>query len=202
MPAVTLRRVRRAAILVIAAAAVALPALAPAADPVDGRLDGEFAMKGKITRAVRVKGEHEGDKVARTWLFKSKCDSGPCDEVILHRHRGKKRVDRVVLDRKGPGEYAGKNKFHFPIRCAGRVHEHGGEARVKIEVTVTEANADGIATKVKAKYDNPRRINHTQCGDDEDLGKDAAKYTGQLRGGGGDSGGGGGGTGTGGVTPP
>jgi hypothetical protein len=173
--------VRRILPFVLAAAGVALPTLTAAADQVDGRLDGEFAMKGKITRAVRVKGEHEGDKVARTWLFTSKCDSGPCDEVILHRHRGKKRVDRVLLDRKGPGEYAGKNKFHFPIRCAGRVHEHGGEARVKIEVTVTDAGADGVATKVKAKYDNPRRINHTQCGDDGDLGRDAARYTGHLR---------------------
>jgi hypothetical protein len=175
---------RRALPLVIAAAAVALPALTASADTVDGRLDGEFAMKGTITRAVRVRGEHEGDKVARTWLFTSKCESGPCDEVILHRHRGKKRVDRVVLDRKAAGEYTGKNKFHFPIRCAGRVHEHGGEARVTIEVKVTEADADGVATKVKAKYDNPRRINHTQCGDDRDLGKDAARYTGHLRTGG------------------
>jgi hypothetical protein len=192
--------VRRALALTIAAAAVSLPAIAPAADPVDGRLDGEFAMKGKVTEAKRVKGEHEGDKVARTWLFTSKCDAGPCDEVILHRHRGRKRVDRVVLDRKGTGVYRGKNKFHFPIRCAGRVHEHGGEARVKIEVTITGVNADGLATDVKAKYTNPRRINHTQCGDDEDLGHDAASYTGYLRDSGG--GGGGGGTGTGGVGPP
>jgi hypothetical protein len=164
-----------------AAATIALPAAVGAADPVDGRLDGEFGMKGKITYAKHVKGEHEGQKVSRTWTFTSKCDSGPCDEVILHRHRGEKRVDRVVLDRKGPGEYAGKNRFHFPIRCAGRTHEHGGEARVKIEVTVTAVDTDGLATDVKAKYTNPRRINHTQCGDDEDLGRDAARYTGHLR---------------------
>jgi hypothetical protein len=189
--------VRRPAALAIAVAAVALPAAAPADNPVDGRLDGEFRMKGTITEAVRVKGEHEGDKVTRTWLFTSKCDSGPCDEVILHRHRGKKRVDRVVLDRKRAGVYRGKNKFHFPIRCAGRVHEHGGEARVRIEVTITATNAAGIATDVEAKYTNPRRINHTQCGDDGDLGHDAASYDGRLR----DSGGGGG-SGTGGASPP
>ena len=156
-------------------------AVAAADDPVDGRLDGEFRMKGTITRAVRVKGEHEGQKVTRNWTFTSKCDQGPCDEVILHRHRGQKRVDRVVLDRKEAGRYAGKNKFHFPIRCAGRVHKRGGEARVKIEVAITAANADGLATDVKAKYDNPRRINHTQCGDDGDLGRDGARYTGHLR---------------------
>jgi hypothetical protein len=173
-----------------------MPAVVGADSPVDGRLDGEFAMKGTITSATRVKGEHEGQKVSRTWLFTSKCDQGPCDQAVLHRHRGEKRVDRIVLDRKGPGEYAGKNKFHFPIRCAGRVHEHGGEVRVKIEVTITNVDADGVATDVEAKYTNPRRINHTQCGDDKDLGHDAASYKGHLR-----NSGGGTGTGTGGVSP-
>jgi hypothetical protein len=172
---------RSATALVIAAAAVALPAAAPAADPVDARLDGEFGMKGEITRAEHVKGEHEGQKVARTWLFTSKCDAGPCDDVVLHRHRGEKKVDRIVLNRDGAGQYSGKNNFHFPIRCAGRIYKHGGEARVKIEVTITAADPDGTASDVKAKYTNPRRINHTQCGDDGDLGRDGARYTGHLR---------------------
>jgi hypothetical protein len=168
-------------ILAAAAAAAALP-VASVADVVDGRLDGEFRMKGTITRAERVRGEHEGDHVTRTWLFTSNCDSGPCDQVILHRHRGEKRVDRVVLGRIATGEYYGKNKFHFPIRCAGRVYEHGGEARATIDVKVTAVDADGVATAVTAKYDNPRRINHTQCGDDKDLGRDRATYTGEPRG--------------------
>jgi hypothetical protein len=171
----------RLSLAIVAAAALALPAATSAADPVDGRLDGEFGMKGTITRADHVKGEHEGQTVSRTWLFTSKCESGPCDDVVLHRHRGEKRVDRIVLNRDGPGEYSGKNKFHFPIRCAGRTYRRGGEARVKIAVTVTAADADGIATDVKARYTNPRRINHTQCGDDGDLGRDGARYTGHLR---------------------
>jgi hypothetical protein len=177
------RDVRTATALAIAAAAAfALPAVASAADPVDGRLDGEFRMKGEITRAENVKGEKEGDKVTRNWIFRSDCESGPCDEVLLRRHRGAKRVDRLTLDRKGPGEYSGKGKFRFPIRCAGRTYKKGGEARFRIDVTITAADAEGIATDLKAKYTNPRRVNHTQCGDDEDLGRDGARYTGRLKG--------------------
>jgi hypothetical protein len=178
--AVTLHAMRLP-IAIAAAAALALPAVAPAADPVDARLHGEFRMKGVITRANKVKDEEKGDKVTRNWIFRSDCESGPCDEVLLRRHRGAKRVDRLMLDRKGPGEYSGKGKFHFPIRCAGRVYKKGGEARYRIDLTITAADAEGIATDVKAKYDNTRRINHTQCGDDGDLGRDGARYTGKLR---------------------
>lgn len=210
--AVTLRAMRRLP-LVIATAALAVPALAAAADPVDGRLHGEFRMKGVITRAEKVKGEEEGDKVTRNWIFRSDCESGPCDEVLLRRHRGEKRVDRLTLERKEPGKYSGKGKFRFPIRCAGRVYEKGGEARFRIDLTITAADAEGIATDVKAKYTNPRRINHTQCGDDDDLGRDGARYTGRLKDAGGDTGGSGSepgpdaGTGTtdpdsGGASPP
>jgi hypothetical protein len=179
----TVRRYPRPVRLIfaIAATALALPALAGAADPVDGRLHGEFRMKGVITRANKVKGEEEGDKVTRNWIFKSDCESGPCDEVLLRRHRGEKRVDRLTLERKDPGKYSGKGKFHFPIRCAGRTYTKGGEARFRIDVTIKAADADGIATELTAKYTNPRRINHTQCGDDGDLGRDGARYTGRLK---------------------
>lgn len=162
------------------AATLLLPSAA-AADVVDARLDGEFGMKGVITRADRVPHEHKGQKLGRTWLFTSKCDSGPCDSVVLHRHRTHHKVDRMVLDRVRTGEYFGKGKFFFPIRCAGIVHRHGGEARVEIDVKITAADADGNATDVRAKYTNPRRINHTQCGSDRDLGRDGARYTGHLR---------------------
>lgn len=163
-----------------ALAALAATAVAGAADPVDARIDGQFRMKGTITRADHVRGEHEGQTVKRNWEFTSKCDVGPCGSVVLHRHRGANKVDRLVLDRKGPGEYSGKGKFFFPIRCAGRVHKKGGEARVRIDVTVTAATlVDGqlTADEVSAKYTNPRRINHTQCTNGS-LGRDGASYTG------------------------
>jgi hypothetical protein len=164
-------------------AILASAALARAADPVDGRLDGQFRMHGTVTRAQHVRGEHEGQTVKRNWEFTSKCTAGPCDSVVLHRHRSAKKVDRLVLGRDGPGEYSGKGKFFFPIRCAGRVHKHGGEARVKIAVKVTSATlVDGqlVADEISAKYSNPKRINHTQCTHGS-LGHDGASYTGKRQ---------------------
>ena len=166
-----------------AAAALTVAAAAPAiADSVDGRLDGQFRMHGRITKATHVRGEHQGQTVKRNWRFTPKCDAGPCDTVVLHRHRGAKRIDRVVLHRDAAGEYSGKAKFHFPIRCAGIVHKHGGEARFEIFVKVTNAKTVGdelTATAIKARYVNTKRINHTQC--HGSLGRDGARYTGKLQ---------------------
>ena len=164
------------------AASAAVLAIAPvaAADSIDARLDGEYAMKGTITRADHVRGEHEGQHVKRTWRFTSKCTSGPCDSVVLHRQRSAGKVDRMILDKDAPGEYSGKGKFFFPIRCAGEVHKHGGEARVTIAVKIKDATTiDGelVATDVTGKYSNPKRINHTQC-KGRTLGHDGARYTG------------------------
>jgi hypothetical protein len=163
-------------------AAVAMLVLAPAAaaESIDARLDGEYAMKGTITRADHVRGEHEGQQVKRTWRFTSKCTSGPCDSVVLHRQRSAGKVDRMILDKDAPGEYSGKGRFFFPIRCAGEVHKHGGEARVVIAVKITDAtpiDGDLVATDLTGKYSNPKRINHTQC-KGKTLGRDGARYTG------------------------
>jgi hypothetical protein len=176
------RRKRWASWAALVLVALAGTAAARADAPVDARLDGTFRMKGTITRADHVRGEHEGQTVRRNWEFTSKCEVGACDSVVLHRHRGAKRVDRLVLDRKDPGVYSGKGKFFFPIRCAGRVHKHGGEARVRIDVKVTATTlVDGqlVADELSAKYVNPRRINHTQC--EGDLGRDGASYTGKRQ---------------------
>jgi hypothetical protein len=170
------------------AAVVALTALvgagaARAADPVDARLDGRFTMHGTITRAEHVRGEHKGDRITRAWEFSSNCALGPCDSVVLRRERSAGKVDRLVLDRDGPGQYSGSNRFHFPIRCAGRVHKRGGEAVAKIAVKVTDAELVAgqlTATKVRGTYSNPRRVNHTQC-KGRSLGRDGAKYTGDRQ---------------------
>jgi hypothetical protein len=171
--------------LTIAAGLTALAGagFARAADPVDARLDGQFKMTGTITRAEHVRGEHKGQTVKRTWKFDSKCAAGPCDSVVLHRERSAGKVDRLVLDRDGPGEYSGTNRFHFPIRCAGRVHKRGGEAVAKIAVKVTSATlVDGqlVASRVSGTYSNPKRVNHTQCRHGS-LGRDGARYTGERQ---------------------
>ena len=173
---------RRAALAIALVAAFAVSAAPSAAAPtVDGRLQGKFTMNGTITRADNVQGESRGDHIKRTWTFDSKCAAGPCDSVVLRRERSAGKVDKMTLTRDGPGRYSGKNLFHFPLRCAGRVYPHGGEARYTITVRTTAAtDVQGapFATDARAKYKNTSRINHTQCGGD--LGLDAASYSGSV----------------------
>jgi len=169
--------------LAAAAAVAALGWPAHAAGAVDARLQGEFAMKGKITRADNVKEEHKGQSVKRKWRFKSTCAPGPfCKSVFLRRERAHHRVDKLTLTRTGPGTWAGHGRFFFSLRCAGRVYKHGGEAKFKITVTVTKATTiqtEPFATNITARYSNAHRISHTECGGD--LGRDGASYTGKVK---------------------
>ena len=152
---------RRLTFLAAAAAVAALGWPAHAAGAVDARLQGEFAMKGKITRADNVKGEHSGQTVKRKWRFKSTCAPGPfCKSVFLRRERAHHRVDKLTLTRTGPGTWAGHGRFYFSLRCAGRVYKHGGEAKFKITVVVTKATTiqtEPFATNITARYSNAHR---------------------------------------------
>ena len=155
------------------------PSLATAA--VDARIQGKFAMQGRITSAGHVRGERKGQAVKRTWRFNSRCAKGPCREVVLHRERSAHHVDRLVLARNGVGSYSGRGRFYFGLRCAGRVYKHGGEAHVRITVHVTRTSAvegQPFARAIRADYSNPRRINHTPCRGS--LGRDGARYTGHV----------------------
>jgi len=135
-------------------------------------------MKGKITRADGVRDEHVGQRVKRTWSFNSKCDGGACAKVVLHKRRGGGHVDKLTLHRASPGVYSGKGRFYFPIRCAGIVDNRGGEVRFKVTVHVNGTRSiqgKPFASKLSAKYENPKRINHTEC-TGQGLGNDGASY--------------------------
>ena len=121
-----------------------MPGLAAGGSPDAGsaRLQGSFVMKGKVTRADGVRGEHEGQHVKRTWSFNSKCNGGACANVVLHKRRGGGHTDKLVLHRTSPGVY--------------------------------------FASKLSAKYENPKRINHTEC-QGQSLGRDGARYTGTAK---------------------
>jgi hypothetical protein len=163
------------------AALVDLGAPSLSAAAVDARIQGTFAMQGRITSAAHVRGERKGQAVKRTWRFNSSCARGPCPEVVLHRERSAHHVDTLVLARDGVGSYSGRGRFYFGLRCAGRVYKHGGEARVRITVHVTRASAvegQPFASAIRADYSNPRRINHTPCRGS--LGRDGARYTGNV----------------------
>jgi PKD domain len=169
-----------AAALAVALTALSAPGVAGGASSNAGaaRLQGTFTMRGKVTRADGVPGEHTGQRVKRYWAFNSKCDGGACFRVVLHKRRSG-HTDRLVLHRTSPGVYSGKGRFYFPIRCAGVVDSRGGEVRFKVTVRIvgtTQIQGKPFASKLSARYTNPERINHTEC-TGRGLGRDAASYT-------------------------
>jgi hypothetical protein len=152
------------------------------ATAIRGRLQGTFAMHGRVTRAVNVYGERRGQRVRRAWTFIPQCPTGSCRRVTLKRERsGQNILDTVVLKRKKPGVYVGHGHFWVALRCAGHVVAHGGRARETITVRITsttQVGASHYATAIHAGYENPRRVNLTRC--PGGIGHDAARYYGRL----------------------
>jgi hypothetical protein len=163
---------------------VATPAAGGAGLLAAARLQGVFAMSGRITDAVNAGGEHPGEVVKRTWTFTSTCPAGACPTVALTRTRSRTnraRVDQLVLHRRSPGFYSGTATFLAPVRCAGRRYAKGEAVPFSITVRVTGARIVGgqvLAGRVRAFYRNPQRIGLTRCVSAP--AHDAARYTGKL----------------------
>lgn len=153
-----------------------------AAAAVGARLQGTFAMTGRITSVGNVYGEHVGQRVVHSWTFSPWCAVGACRAVTLYRHRSRRGVLNVlVLKRRAPGLYVGHGRFWLALDCAGRVMAHGGLATERIVVRITRTERVGqrrFATALRASYVNPSRVNLTRC--PGGLGHDAARYTGRL----------------------
>lgn len=168
----------------LAVGLVATPAAGGAGLLAAARLQGVFAMSGRITDAINAGGEHPGEVVRRTWTFTSSCPAGACSSVALNRTRSRTdpaRVDQLVLSRRAPGFYTGTATFLAPVRCAGRWYAKGEAVPFSITVRITAAQTVGtqvIATGVRAFYRNPRRIGLTKCLSAP--ARDAARYTGKL----------------------
>ncbi len=149
-----------------------------AASPGAARLDTTFAMTGKVTKAVRIRGEHAGQIVHRTWAFTALCPRGPCSRVQLVRQR-QSGTDKLVLKRISRGYYEGNGKFYARLRCDGRLYYRGMSVPFTIQVHVTRAAVVGgrvLASRIRATYTNRSRKNHTPC--IAIPGHDAARYTG------------------------
>jgi hypothetical protein len=146
------------------------------------RLQGTWAMNGRITRAENVRGERKGQKVARTWTFRATCTGGrQCRTVTLTRRRAHRKTDKTVLQRKSSTRYTGRGRFFVPLRCAGKTYKKGGLAPFTIAVTITrvkKVQSRSFATRIRATYNNPRRINRTPCSGG--IGRDAATYSGRA----------------------
>ena len=152
----------------------------PPAPPATARLQGIFAMDGRVTVASRVKGEHPGDLVRRAWGFSPTCATGVCPVVDLLRQR-QGGVDRVTLHLRRPAYYVGAGTFYVPLHCGRRTIARGELASFTIAVTIDQAVQYGdvaLASEIKASYTNPRRTNLTRC--IAFPGHDAARYTGSI----------------------
>jgi len=169
-----------AALLLTAAAALAAPAPAHAAGVTDARINTTYVMHGRITTALRVRGEHRGQSITRRWTFTGlDCSGSVCPRLRLRRQRSANRFDRLTLSRVGVGTYAGGGRFTSGLRCRGRRYPHGLVVPYTITVQVIQAvPVEGIAfaSQLSATYTNRRRIDHTRC----PLGpsRDAARYLG------------------------
>jgi hypothetical protein len=145
-------------------------------------LQGTFAMQGRLTKVVKVFGEHKGQRVRRSWTFVPQCPTADCPTVQLSRQRSGQHIpDTVTLTRQASGAYLGRGRFFFALRCAGQIVDHGGVAAETITVRITATTTVGttsFASAIKATYRNPWRKNLTRC--PGGLGRDAASYQGQL----------------------
>jgi hypothetical protein len=179
-------RVRFDRLRVAVGAAIALsasPALAatpPTPTPATARLEGQFLLTGRVTVARGVRGEHRGQKVARTWTFTPGCAAGPCATIGLLRARAA-GSDQLVLRRRAPAYYVGNGSFYAPLRCGRRTYVRGSAVPFRVTVRVTSAALAGsvvVATAVKATYTNRSRRNLTPCV--AVLGHDSAAYSGHV----------------------
>jgi hypothetical protein len=168
----------------LAVGLVATPAAGGVGLLASARLQGVFAMSGRITEAVNAGGEYPGEVVRRAWTFTSSCPAGSCPTVTLVRTRNRAvppLTDQLVLRRRSPGFYSGTATFLAPVRCAGRWYAKGEAVPFSITVRVTAAQTVGtqvLATRVRAFYRNPRRIGLTECLSAP--ARDAARYAGTL----------------------
>ncbi len=144
------------------------------------RLQGQFELRGRVTVAHAMAGEHVGEIVQRSWTFVPQCAAGPCQHVLLLRARAN-GTDMTMLSEHVPGDYAGASAFFAPLRCGARTYAHGELVPFRITVQVTaDASPAGtiIAVAVSASYTNRTRTNLTPCVDVHR--HDAAAYTGEL----------------------
>jgi hypothetical protein len=174
--------VRRTAGVAAALAVVASGSAPASGQAMQGRLQGTFTMHGRLTSVYNVHGEHQGERVERTWTFVPQCARGSCGRVLLRRQRAGRHIpDVLVLTRQASGRYVGHGGFWVPLRCAGRIVRHGGRATGTITVRITRTTIAGttpFATAVRATYSNPSRQNLIRC--PGGIGHDAATYRGHL----------------------
>ena len=94
-------------------------------------------MRGSVTAAVLVPGEHPGEVVLRRWMFSGRdCTPSFCRVLRLRRQRSDHRYNTIVLRRDGVGRYRGHGHFYVGLNCNGVVDRRGELVPYRITVTV------------------------------------------------------------------
>jgi PKD repeat protein len=142
---------------------------ATAATPrgVDARVSTGFTMRGRVTEALRVRGEHRGERVTRQWSFTGRdCGRRSCRLLHLVRHRSGGATDSLTLHRTGPGTYTGSGRFFVGLTCLGHTDLRGESVPYRITVrilTTVTVQRVRFATRLQATYTNPARRDRTIC---------------------------------------
>jgi hypothetical protein len=134
---------------------------------VDARVSTGFIMRGRVTAALRVRGENRGERVTRQWTFTGRdCGARSCRLLHLVRHRSDGATDSLTLRRTGPGTYAGSGRFFVGLTCLGHTDPRGESVPYRITVRILAAvtvQSLRFATRLQATYTNPARSDRTAC---------------------------------------
>ncbi len=102
------------------------------------RIEGHFAVAGRVTAAQRVAGAHRGERLRRSWTLSGEdCATSSCPEVRLTARLGfsDATLSRLTLRRAGPGEYRWRHTVTAATLCHRR--HLGGVQRATAALTVT-----------------------------------------------------------------
>lgn len=120
---------------------LSLAGTAAASHAGDGRLEGPYAIEGKVKEASGVFRDQEGDRVRRTYFVSPRCEGGACDTTLYREASGGSYV-RSVLEHRDVGRYRAREEGSG--RC-----ESGGQFEVKTTIRVhVEHTRGGLARKI------------------------------------------------------
>lgn len=134
---------------------------------VDARVSAVFVMHGRILTAVRVSGEHPGQRITRLWTFAARgCTGNVCRRLLLTRERSAQQYDHLILSRTGVGRYAGNGAFSVGLECRGAIYPRGENVPFRVTVAVTHGatiQGTAFASALSVTYTNLRRADRTIC---------------------------------------
>jgi hypothetical protein len=134
---------------------------------VNARVSAAFVMQGRIVTAIRVAGEHRGQRIIRRWTFTGRsCSRNVCRKLLLTRERSAGQYDNLVLSRTGVGRYAGSGRFYVGLECRGAIYPRGEVVPYVVTVNVTQAvdiQGTAFASALSARYTNLHRSDRTIC---------------------------------------